>query len=172
MAMPFWGGLGEMKKLKIYLDTSVINFLFVDDAPEFRKITEDFFDNYVKTGKYVTYISDVVIAEIEKTKNVEKKKQLLEVIEKYSLRIFAIDKAVEALAAAYIREKVIPEKKLEDAQHIAIATSNQVDVLLSWNFKHLANIQKQISVKIVNEREGYFYPLVLANPMEVLYEND
>lgn len=88
------------------------------------------------------------------------------------MRIFTIDKTVESLAAAYIREKVIPEKKLEDAQHIAIATSNQVDVLLSWNFKHLANIQKQISVKIVNEREGYFYPLVLANPMEVLYEND
>ena len=34
-----------MKKLKIYLDTSVINFLFADDVPEFRKITEDFFEN-------------------------------------------------------------------------------------------------------------------------------
>ena len=39
-----------MKKLKIYLDTSVINFLFADDVPEFRKITEDFFENYVKKG--------------------------------------------------------------------------------------------------------------------------
>lgn len=39
-----------MKKLKIYLDTSVINFLFADDVPEFQKITEDFFENYVKKG--------------------------------------------------------------------------------------------------------------------------
>ena len=73
-----------MKKLKIYLDTSVINFLFADDVPEFRKITEDFFENYVKKGKYLVYVSDVVIAEIEKTKYGDKKKLLLEVIEKSS----------------------------------------------------------------------------------------
>jgi len=66
----------------------------------------------------------------------------------------------------------IPPKKLEDAQHIAIATCNQMDILLSWNFKHLSNIQKQLSVKIINEKEGYFYPLILTNPMEVVYENE
>ncbi|MBI4931450.1 MAG: type II toxin-antitoxin system VapC family toxin [Bacteroidetes bacterium] len=161
-----------MKRLKIYLDTSVINFLFADDVPEFRKITEDFFENYVKMGKYIVYISDVVIAEIEKTKNEDKKKRLLEVIEKYSIKILTLDKNSDAIAGVYIREKVIPEKKLEDAQHIAIATCNQMDILLSWNFKHLSNIQKQIDVKIVNEKEGYFYPLILTNPMEVVYEND
>ena len=58
-----------MKKLKIYLDTSVINFLFADDVPEFKKITEDFFENYVKKGKYIVYVSNVVIAEIEKTRD-------------------------------------------------------------------------------------------------------
>ena len=82
---------------------------------EFKKITEEFFENYVKKSKYIVYISDVVIREIEKTR---------------------------------------------------------VDILISWNFKHLANIQKQIAVRVVNEKEGYFYPLVLTNPMEVIYEND
>ena len=161
-----------MKKLKIYLDTSVISFLFADDVPEFRKITEDFFENYVKMDKYLVYISDVVIAEIEKTKSEDKKRQLLEVIDKYSIRILTLDKNSDMLARIYISEKIIPERKLEDAQHIAIATCNQMDVLLSWNFKHLSNIQKQIGVKIVNEKEGYFYPLILTNPMEVIYEND
>ena len=161
-----------MKKLKIYLDTSVINFLFADDVPEFRKITEDFFENYVKKGKYLVYVSDVVIAEIEKTKSGDKKKLLLEVIEKYSLRILILDETSDALATVYLREKIIPPKKLEDAQHIAIATCNQMDILLSWNFKHLSNIQKQIGVKIINEKEGYFYPLILTNPMEVVYENE
>lgn len=161
-----------MKKLKIYLDTSVINFLFADDVPEFRKITEDFFEHYVKTAKYIVYVSDIVIAEIEKTKSADKRKQLLEVVERYSLRILALDEASDALAAVYIREKIIPKKKLEDAQHIAIAACNQMDILLSWNFKHLSNIQKQFGVKIANEKEGYFYPLILTNPMEVVYEND
>lgn len=161
-----------MKKLKIYLDTSVINFLFADDVPEFRKITEDFFENYVEKGKYLVYVSDVVIAEIEKTKYEDKKKLLLEVIEKFSLRILILDETSDALASVYLREKIIPPKKLEDAQHIAIATCNQMDILLSWNFKHLSNIQKQISVKMINERKGYFYPLILTNPMEVVYENE
>ncbi|MBI3584605.1 MAG: hypothetical protein HY096_11765 [Nitrospinae bacterium] len=161
-----------MKKLNIYLDTSVINFLFADDVPEFKQITEDFFENYVRKGKYLVYISEVVIAEIEKTKDEDKKKLLLGVIERYSLKILILNKASDELARVYIREKIIPPKKLEDAQHIAIATCNQIDILLSWNFKHLSNIQKQIDVKIVNEREGYFYPLILTNPMEVVYEND
>jgi len=161
-----------MKKLKIYLDTSIINFLSADDVPEFRKITEDFFENYVKADKYTVYISDVVIAEIEKTKSDARKKQLLSVIQEYSLKILVLDQASDALAGVYVKEKIIPEKKLEDAQHIAIATCNQMDVLLSWNFKHLSNIQKQIGVKIINEKEGYFYPLLLTNPMEVVYENN
>lgn len=161
-----------MRLLKIYLDTSVISFLFADDAPEFKAITKDFFDNYVKKEKYIVYISDVVIAEIEKTRNEDKKKLLLKVIEDYSLRILSLDSKADDLAKVYVREKIIPPQKLEDAQHIGIATCNKVDILLSWNFKHLSNIQKQISVKIINERAGHFYPLILTNPMEVVYEEN
>ena len=161
-----------MKKLKIYLDTSVINFLFADDVPEFKKITEDFFENYVKKERYFVYISDVVIREIEKTKDITQKTRLLEVVKKYALRILTLNEESDKLAKIYIKEKIIPARKIEDAQHIAISTCNQIDILLSWNFKHLANIQKQIDVKIVNEREGYFYPLILTNPMEVTYGSD
>lgn len=161
-----------IKKLKIYLDTSVISFLFAEDVPEFRKVTEDFFENYVDKGAYHVYISDVVIAEIEKTKDPKKKMLLLKAVEKHSLRILTLDEASNDLAKVYLKEKLIPPRKLEDAQHIAIATCNQMDILLSWNFKHLSNIQKQIGVKIINEKEGYFYPLMLTNPLEVVYEKD
>ncbi len=161
-----------MRKFKLYLDTSVLNFLFADDVPEFKKVTEDFFENYVKKGKYIVYIFDVVIREIEKTKDENKKIKLLELIKKYSLQILILDQPSDMLANIYIREKIVPARKIEDAQHIAISTCNQIDVLVSWNFKHLANIQKQLAVKIANEKEGYFYPLVLTNPMEVIYEND
>src|SRR3990167_6476045 len=99
-----------MRKLKIYLDTSVINFLFADDVPEFQKITEDFFENYVKKGKYLVYVSDVVIAEIEKTKHGNKKMLLLEVIEKYSLRILVLDTTSDALANVYLREDYPSQK--------------------------------------------------------------
>lgn len=161
-----------MKKLRLYLDTSVLNFLFADDAPEFKKLTEDFFEDFVKKGKYTVYISDVVIREIEKTRDENKKLNLLQLVKGYELQILTLDEESDTLANVYIKEGIIPIRKIEDAQHLAISTCNQIDILVSWNFKHLANIQKQIAVRIVNEKEGYFYPLTLTNPMEVIYEND
>mgnify|MGYP003566002004 CR=1 FL=1 len=66
-----------MKKLQIYLDTSIINHLDADDAPELRDLTIEFFNNYVKTGKYDVYISPIVINEIEKNKDTKRREVLL-----------------------------------------------------------------------------------------------
>ncbi|NLO18933.1 MAG: type II toxin-antitoxin system VapC family toxin [Ignavibacteria bacterium] len=63
------------RKLKIYLDTSVINFLFADDAPEKKEITIDFFENYL--SDYDVYISSIVLAEIDRTTDVEKNKSYI-----------------------------------------------------------------------------------------------
>lgn len=161
-----------MRKLKLYLDTSVLSFLFADDAPEFKKLTLEFFEDFVKKDKYTVYISDVVIREIEKTRDENKKLNLLQLIKGYGLQILTLDEESDTLAKVYIKEGIIPIRKIEDAQHLAISTCNQIDILVSWNFKHLSNIQKQITVRIVNEKEGYFYPLTLTNPMEVIYEDD
>ena len=76
------------------------------------------------------------------------------------------------MSSVYMREKIIPRSKPDDARHVAIATCEQMDVLLSWNFKHLANIHKQRAIKVINELEGYLYPLTLTNPMEVMYEKE
>jgi len=161
-----------MKPLKIYLDTSVINFLFANDTPDLKIITKDFFENFVRLGKYQVFVSDVVIREMEMTEDADRRAQLVSVVRDYSLRILRLNEEAERLAYTYITEKIIPPRNIEDARHIAIASCNQMDILLSWNFKHLANIHKQLAVKIINEREGYFYPLILTNPMEALYEND
>jgi len=161
-----------MRQLKIYLDTSVINFLFHEDVPELRKITETFFENHVRRGEYDVYVSDVVVREIEKTPGRAKRDQLLGVIRNSRLTVLALTDEAERLAAAYIEGGAIPPSKIEDAQHVAIATCSQLDLLLSWNFKHLANIRRQIAVRAINEREGYLHPLRLTTPMEVAYEND
>lgn len=158
-----------MKKLSIYLDTSVINFLFADDAPDYMKATQDFFDNYF--NDYNVFISETVIAEVERTPDIEKKKKLFGAIEFYNLRVFnVVNDEIEALASLYIERKIIPAKKYDDALHIAFATFYDFDLLLSWNFKHLANVKKQREINIVNLGEGYNKPLNLVNPLEVLYE--
>ncbi len=63
-----------MKKLRIYLDTSIINFLFADDVPDFKYITIDFFEHYAQS--YELYISDIVMLEIEKAKDAEHRRRL------------------------------------------------------------------------------------------------
>lgn len=156
-----------MNKLKIYLDTSVINFLFADDAPEFKEITKDFFEKYI--NDYDIFISDIVIFEINKTKDPNKKEKLLNIIEKYPINLISIkdESDVENLANLYIKEKIIPKKKKEDALHIAISTIYNCDILLSWNFKHVANIKKQIAVNAVNNKEGFLKKINLLSPLEV-----
>ncbi|MGD2088899.1 MAG: type II toxin-antitoxin system VapC family toxin [Candidatus Aminicenantes bacterium] len=161
-----------MKKLKIYLDTSVINFLFADDTPDFKKITEDFFKEYF--GRYDIFVSDIVLLEINKTVDQQQKSRLLSVIDDYPFKILEIanNEAIGYLSELYIKEGVIPQKKKEDALHIAVATVYEMDILLSWNFKHLANIKKQININAINEKEGYLKKLSLLSPLEVEYEDE
>jgi hypothetical protein len=162
-----------MKKLKIYLDTSIINFLFASDAPDFKEITEDFFNNYVGKGIYDSYISDIVLDEINRTIEEDKRRKLLQVIEDFAIPVDTYNKEAERLALIYLNEGIVPIKKFDDARHIGLATVNSYDILLSWNFKHLANINKRNKIKIINEREGYFYPLDLVTPIQLIYdEND
>ena len=161
-----------MKKLRIYLDTSVINFLFADDAPEKRDITIRFFDGWVATGRYETVISSVVMREIGRTKDEEERARLLRVIVDYSLKSVPLEPREEIadLADAYVGAKVIPPKKYEDALHLALCTIHEMDVLVSWNYQHLANVNKERRVVAVNQSLGYYYPLRITTPLEVMDE--
>jgi hypothetical protein len=71
------------------------------------------------------------------------------------------------LAEEYMEKEIIPRKKVSDAFHVAYSTVFEMDILLSWNFKHLANINKEQKILIVNKTNGYNYPFRMANPMEV-----
>ena len=155
-----------VRKLILYLDTSILNFLFADDAPEKRDITIDFFQE-VSKKKYEVYISDIVVDEISKASK-DKKEKLLMVIDDYELKFFEINDEIEFLAKKILDQGIIPVHKTEDAMHIAIAVCNGADVLLSWNFKHLANINKERKIRALCLLEGYDGKLEMRTPMEVI----
>ena len=157
-----------MKKLKIYLDTSVINFLFADDAPEKKEIAIDFFENYI--NDFDVYISDVVLNEIDKTTNLERKNALLDIIKKYPIKFLEnIDSdEIINLAKEYIENGILPKKSEIDALHVAISTVNQIDILLSWNYKHLANFNRKKKIQLINLQNNFNYPFDILTPMEVL----
>lgn len=76
------------------------------------------------------------------------------------------------LAETYISEKVVGKTSLEDCRHIALATINKVDVLASWNFKHIVNLDRIKGYNSVNIRLGYSI-IEIRSPKDLLnYGND
>jgi GH35 family endo-1,4-beta-xylanase len=165
-----------MKNLKVYLDTSIINFLRADDAPVYKNATEILFHDVIVPNRIDTYISRILLEEIDATTNDKTKKELQGLVNKYKEHFKMLEADNEEideitfLAGEYIKEKIIPEKKISDAFHVAYSTIFEMDILLSWNFKHLANINKEQRILIVNKTHGYNYPFRLANPLEVQYD--
>ena len=163
-----------LRKLRIYLDTSVINFLFAEDAPEERDITREFLDE--RLVRHDVYISDTVLVEIANTRDPAKRGLLQEAVSHYALR--SVDPhpddqgRIMALATEYIKRRVVPASQWEDALHVAMATVLGFDILLSWNFRHMANVERQKKINRVNHDCGYEKQLLLVTPMEVLNEGE
>ncbi len=156
-----------MKKTKIYLDTSVINFLFADDAPEKKEITVSFFNNVIATGIYDVFVSRFVIEEILKTEDENKKKQLLDTITNYPVEIINTDnneKEIDTLSETYIEKNAIPASKKMDALHVASCVLLEIDYLVSWNYKHLANVNREKKIQLINQLLNYNYPFRIVTP--------
>ena len=154
-----------MKKPQLYIETSVWNFYFADDAPEKKEITLRFFEK-VKQGEYKIFISDVVIEEINRATD-DKKQLLLSIITKYNPKRLIINEEAVELAKIYITEDVLPANKIEDAMHAAVATVFEMDALISWNLTHLSNLKKMERINGINMKEGYSKRLELITPLEV-----
>ena len=153
-----------MKKLQIYLDTSVIGGSFDD---EFKEHSIRLIKN-IKTDTITGVISEITISELEKAPDFVKKdfecyKEKLEVIQ--------ITEEIKQLAENYIEENIVTEHFYEDALHIACATVYQVDLLVSWNFKHIVNFNRIIQFNAVNLMNGY-KNLQIFSPMEVLNDEE
>ena len=139
-----------MRKPRLYLETSVWNFVFADDAPEKKEITLKLFER-IKEGEYRIFISDLVISEILNA-NDEKRNALLSIIREYEPESLVISEEALELSESYVSEGILSEDNLEDATHAAIATVNEMDALISWNLKHLANLKK---MEMINRSEEH-----------------
>jgi predicted nucleic acid-binding protein len=156
--------------LKIYLDTSVISFLFAKDAPDKQEATIDFFRDFIRTSVYDTYISDFVVAEINNTTDKKLRDKMLSVLDEYPMEFLDLGNRneLDSLAARYVSEGIIPEKKLVDAYHIAVAVTNQINILVSWNYKHLANVNRERRINVINFANSYQNEIRIITPLELM----
>ena len=77
-----------------------------------------------------------------------------------------ISKEAEELAEIYVKQGIFPEKYFDDALHVALASVNQIGVLLSWNFTHLVKLKTRRMVSIVNLSKNIM-PVEIASPPEL-----
>jgi predicted nucleic acid-binding protein len=151
---------------RIYIDTSVIGGYYDE---EFQEATRELFKR-LENNEIVFVVSDLLDLEL-----LEAPEQVRQLLEKYSADKFervALTADAIQLADAYITEKVVGKTSLEDCRHIALATINRVDVLASWNFKHIVNLDRIKGYNSVNLRLGF--PMIeIRSPKDLIkYGND
>ncbi|MFH0948434.1 MAG: PIN domain protein [Elusimicrobiota bacterium] len=150
-------------KQRVYIDTSVIGGC---EDKEFSKWSIRLFNEF-RQGLRVAVVSDLTLKEIEKApENV--KKVLLSLPEKNIENVF-LTKEAENLAQKYISEGIVNSKHIVDTQHIAISSIERVDVLVSWNFKQIVNLNRIHAFNAVNLKYGYAM-LEIRSPREIVYE--
>lgn len=148
-------------KARIYVDTSVVGGC---EDVEFQEHSLRLMECFVR-GDYVLVLSDLTVQELAIAPDAVR--QHLSGVPEEHIEALQLDGEARGLAEAYLSEAVIPEKMRVDAQHIAIATVARVDVLVSWNFKHIVNLQRIRGYHSVNIRKGY--PILeIRSPREVL----
>lgn len=157
-----------MRKLKVYLDTSVISYLSQEDAPERMKDTLELWKDFVN-GKYDIYLSQVTLDEIEKRFE-SKRNKLYDYLSDIEYTKLEINAETVELAQKIIDMGILRTKSFDDCQHIAAAVVNACDCIISWNFKHIVNIKTIRGVRAITNLEGY-KEIDIINP-SVLLESE
>jgi len=158
-----------MRKLKVYIETTLFNFYFDEDR-EMHPHTVKLFKE-IAAGKYEAYTSGAVIEELVKATE-EKYTKMRSLIDEYHITVLSVSEEAEKLADVYVEEKIIPLKYRTDAVHIAVATVNDLNMIISMNFEHIVKRKTKIETEKINISNGY-HAVEIFNPMEVVEnEND
>jgi predicted nucleic acid-binding protein len=151
---------------KIYLETSVVSYFVSRPSKNIviagrQAVTKDL---WAIMGYYDVFISDIVIQESSRGDTTLAKLRL-DAVEEFN--ILKIDDEAKELAKLLIQRKAIPDQYPEDALHISIAAVNGIDVVVTWNFKHLNNPFTRTRVRKAIEQDGYTCPEI-CSPDEFL----
>jgi len=150
---------------RVYIDTSVVGGQF---DKEFSADTIPFFDNVI-AGKLLIIVSNLLEAELLRAPN--HVKQFLDTIPKTSIERIELTEEAAQLADEYINAKVVGRTGRADCQHIAMATIAHADVLVSWNFRHIVNLDKIRGYNGINYQLGYNM-IEIRTPKEIINYED
>jgi predicted nucleic acid-binding protein len=153
-----------MRRPKIYLETSLFNF-YVDEDRDAHGDTVKLFEE-VGSGKYDGYTSAYVVSELENA-SAEKRDKMIGLIKRYGIILLRPSEEAARLADVYVKEGIIPKKYRTDGLHIAIATVNDLDMIVSMNFEHIVKRKTILATGSINKQNGY-RSIEIYSPMEVV----
>jgi predicted nucleic acid-binding protein len=155
----------KMKKLKVYLDTSVISYMQQDDAPERMKDTMALWEQF-EQGIYDIYLSQVTLDELGECPE-PKRTKLYKYLSKINYTKLEVTEEVIAVANRIVDMGILSPKSIDDCQHIATAVVHECDCIISWNFKHIVNIKTIRGIRAITDLEGY-KEIDIMNPSVLL----
>lgn len=135
-----------------------------------RKIENYKLFDDIRSGLFEPYTSTIVISELIKASE-PKKKMMLELISQYDISVLPITEEIYDLANVYVKNGIIPQKYIDDARHIACATIYDMDIIVSWNFRHIVKRKTIIMTEQVNLLQGY-KRIEIYSPAEVTSNED
>lgn len=153
-------------KERMYLDTSVVSAWYDDRVPEWRDVTRRFWEKTIP--EYRVFVSDVAKREIQRTKDPQRRQDLLDLIAAFEVINLAQDS--EALAQTFINDGLLSAKKRDDVHHLAIAVVHGMDILVSWNYDDMVNRRTKRLLPMLSVKHGYFRQLSILTPWEFFEE--
>jgi len=157
-----------VEKQKIYLETTLFNHYFDDDRGLAHESTVMLFKE-IAVEKYEAFTSDYVVDELRKAP-ADKYQKMMGLLNEYSITVLGMSDEAEKLADLYVADGIMPQRYRTDGLHIAIATVNDLDMIISMNFQHIVRRKTKLATGNINALNGY-RAIEIFNPMEVV-ENE
>jgi predicted nucleic acid-binding protein len=154
----------SMRKPKVYLETTLFNF-YVDESRDAHADTVKLFQE-IAAGKYAAFTSTYVTDELENAPE-EKRDRMMSLITEHDITVLAPNDEAVRIADIYVAQGVIPQKYRTDGLHIAIATVNELDMIISMNFQHIVKRKTVLMTGHINMMQGY-RAIEIHSPMEVI----
>lgn len=160
----------SLTKSKVYVETTVISYLTARQSRDVivaghQQTTRDWWKTCHE--RFELFASTLVLQEASKG-DPEAAQERLRVLS--SITLLDVRENAEGLAQNLINSGAIPEEAVEDALHIAIAVTNRIEYLVTWNYRHIANATRQQLIAEICQKSGY-QPTFICTPEQLMEEN-
>jgi hypothetical protein len=146
----------------------VPNFLFTEQAPESRRVTEVFFE-WLKLSEHKIFCSQVVFEELDEAPEAKRSK-LLRAMSDLEPVILPVTAEAAGLCQFYLDRDILPPRYYNDAIQIALCSCHNMDYLVTWNMRHMVNVYRQEKINRANLEFGQ-PSIKIVTPEHLIYED-